>query len=50
MFDRMKWAFAAAFAATALSGPALAQSTLNVATAGDQHMVHYIKDYLRPRS
>ena len=38
----------AAIAATALTAPAGAQQTLNVATAGDQNMVDYVKDYLGP--
>jgi ABC-type uncharacterized transport system YnjBCD substrate-binding protein len=38
---------AAGFAAVLLTGTASAQ-TLNVATAGDQNMVDYIKDYLGP--
>lgn len=37
----------AALAAALIAGPAAAQ-TLNVATAGDQNMVDYIKDYLGP--
>jgi putative spermidine/putrescine transport system substrate-binding protein len=40
---------AGAFAAGLAIGPAGAQTqTLNVATAGDQNMVDYIKDYLGP--
>lgn len=35
-------------ALVALPGSATAQTTLNVATAGDQNMVDYIKDYLGP--
>ena len=38
---------AAGFTAILLTHPASAQ-TLNVATAGDQNMVDYIKDYLGP--
>jgi ABC-type uncharacterized transport system YnjBCD substrate-binding protein len=38
----------AAVAAAAFAGPASAQQTLNVATAGDQNMVDYVKDYLGP--
>ena len=44
----MRRTLAAALAATALAWPAAAQQTLNVATAGDQNMVDYIKDYLGP--
>jgi ABC-type glycerol-3-phosphate transport system substrate-binding protein len=47
----MKPAFllAGAFATClASSGAALAQTTLNVATAGDQNMVDYINEYLGP--
>lgn len=39
--------WAVGFAALLLTDPAAAQ-TLNVATAGDQNMVDYIKDYLGP--
>jgi ABC-type uncharacterized transport system YnjBCD substrate-binding protein len=39
---------AGALAAGLMAGPAGAQTTLNVATAGDQNMVDYIKDYLGP--
>jgi putative spermidine/putrescine transport system substrate-binding protein len=42
-----KQVIVAAFAACVLAVPAGAQ-TLNVATAGDQNMVDYIKDYLGP--
>jgi ABC-type uncharacterized transport system YnjBCD substrate-binding protein len=35
--------------ALALATPAMAQTTLNVVTAGDQNMVDYIKDFLAPR-
>lgn len=41
-------AAAALFAAGAMQSPAQAQTTINVATAGDQNMVDYIKDYLGP--
>jgi ABC-type uncharacterized transport system YnjBCD substrate-binding protein len=44
MLDRV---IAASFAACLIAVPAGAQ-TLNVATAGDQNMVDYIKDYLGP--
>jgi putative spermidine/putrescine transport system substrate-binding protein len=45
----MAGAFAGAFAAALATAPAGAQTqTLNVATAGDQNMVDYIKDYLGP--
>ena len=47
MLVRMKTGLAAAAAVLALAGPAGAQ-TLNVATAGDQNMVDYVKDYLGP--
>ena len=41
---------AAAAIGAALAGPArAADTTLNVATAGDQNMVDYINDYLGPR-
>src|SRR3954464_4633719 len=39
---------AAALAAAFVAGPAAAQTTLNIATAGDQNMVDYVKDYLGP--
>ena len=38
----------AASAVLALVGPAQAETTLNVVTAGDQNMVDYVKDYLAP--
>ena len=41
-------AAAALLAAGAMQNPAQAQTTINVATAGDQNMVDYIKDYLGP--
>src|SRR5215218_5639512 len=44
----MRRTLAAALAATALAWPAAAQQTLNVASAGDQNMVDYVKDYLGP--
>jgi ABC-type uncharacterized transport system YnjBCD substrate-binding protein len=44
-----KTILAALLAASALAAPALAQQqVLNVATAGDQNMVDYVKDYLGP--
>ncbi|MBV8912244.1 MAG: extracellular solute-binding protein [Acetobacteraceae bacterium] len=46
--DRRSFVLAAALSA-ALLGPAQAETTLNVATAGDQNMVDYINDYLGPR-
>jgi len=46
--DRRSFVLAAAILA-ALLGPARADTTLNVATAGDQNMVDYINDYLGPR-
>jgi ABC-type uncharacterized transport system YnjBCD substrate-binding protein len=42
------WLAGALAAAALAAGPAAAQTTLNVATAGDQNMVDYIKDYLGP--
>lgn len=39
----------AAAASAALLGSAHAETTLNVATAGDQNMVDYINDFLAPR-
>ncbi len=39
----------AAAISAALAGSALADTTLTVATAGDQNMVDYINDYLGPR-
>jgi putative spermidine/putrescine transport system substrate-binding protein len=39
---------AAVLLASTLALPASAQQTLNVATAGDQNMVDYVKDYLGP--
>jgi ABC-type uncharacterized transport system YnjBCD substrate-binding protein len=39
---------AAATLSLALALPAGAQTTINVATAGDQNMVDYVKDYLGP--
>jgi putative spermidine/putrescine transport system substrate-binding protein len=35
--------------ASSLSGPALAQTILNVVTAGDTNMVDYVNDFLAPR-
>src|SRR4051812_631882 len=45
---RRSFVLAAALSA-AVFGPARADTTLNVATAGDQNMVDYINDYLGPR-
>ncbi len=42
------WVAAATAAMLAATTPASAQTVLNVATAGDQNMVDYIKDYLGP--
>jgi ABC-type uncharacterized transport system YnjBCD substrate-binding protein len=42
------WLAGALAAAALAAAPAAAQTTLNVATAGDQNMVDYIKDYLGP--
>jgi ABC-type uncharacterized transport system YnjBCD substrate-binding protein len=39
----------AAALATLGAGPAAAQTTLNVVTAGDQNMVDYVNNYLGPR-
>jgi putative spermidine/putrescine transport system substrate-binding protein len=46
--DRRSFVLAAALSA-AVFGPARADTTLNVATAGDQNMVDYINEYLGPR-
>src|SRR5688572_2315428 len=44
-----KYWLAGALGAALAAGPASAQmQTLNVATAGDQNMVDYVKDYLGP--
>ena len=43
-----KTLLAVTLAAGAFALPAHAQQTLNVATAGDQNMVDYVKDYLGP--
>ena len=48
MLDRVKTGLLAACALVALALPAGAQTTLNVATAGDQNLVDYVKDYLGP--
>jgi ABC-type uncharacterized transport system YnjBCD substrate-binding protein len=42
------WTRAIASAALLAVTPAAAQTTVNVATAGDQNMVDYVKDYLGP--
>jgi len=42
------WITAIAAAALLAASPADAQTTINVATAGDQNMVDYVKDYLGP--
>ena len=42
------WTFVIGMAAILFASPAVAQTTLNVATAGDQNMVDYVKDYLAP--
>ena len=47
--NRRTLIYAAAVSAALLGGPAWADTTLNVATAGDQNMVDYINDYLGPR-
>src|ERR1044071_6046390 len=45
----MKSRLIALASALAFAGAAVAQTTLNVATAGDQNMVDYINDYLAPK-
>jgi ABC-type uncharacterized transport system YnjBCD substrate-binding protein len=42
------WIPAVGFAMVLVASPAQAQTTINVATAGDQNMVDYVKDYLAP--
>src|SRR6516165_925634 len=42
------WTRAIASACLLAATPAAAQTTVNVATAGDQNMVDYVKDYLGP--
>jgi ABC-type uncharacterized transport system YnjBCD substrate-binding protein len=43
------WVYAIGLGAVLTAGPATAQTAvLNVATAGDQNMVDYVKDYLGP--
>src|SRR5437868_14719650 len=49
--QRYQWLGAAAFVALAALpfGSTQAQTTLNVATAGDQNMVDYVNNYLAPK-
>jgi ABC-type uncharacterized transport system YnjBCD substrate-binding protein len=47
--NRRNLVAAAAAALLAAALPAAAQTTLNVATAGDQNMVDYVNDFLAPR-
>src|SRR5512145_2008974 len=42
------WTYAIGFGALLAGSPAEAQTSINVATAGDQNMVDYVKDYLGP--
>jgi putative spermidine/putrescine transport system substrate-binding protein len=42
------WICAICLAVVLAASPAVAQTTINVATAGDQNMVDYVKDYLAP--
>jgi ABC-type uncharacterized transport system YnjBCD substrate-binding protein len=42
------WTLAIASTALLAAAPAAGQTTVNVATAGDQNMVDYVKDYLGP--
>jgi len=42
------WIPAVGFAMVLVASPAQAQTAINVATAGDQNMVDYVKDYLAP--
>jgi putative spermidine/putrescine transport system substrate-binding protein len=42
------WIPAVALTMVLVASPAQAQTTINVATAGDQNMVDYVKDYLAP--
>jgi putative spermidine/putrescine transport system substrate-binding protein len=42
------WICAICLAVVLAASPAMAQTTINVATAGDQNMVDYVKDYLAP--
>jgi ABC-type uncharacterized transport system YnjBCD substrate-binding protein len=42
------WIPAVGFAVALVTSTAQAQTTINVATAGDQNMVDYVKDYLAP--
>jgi putative spermidine/putrescine transport system substrate-binding protein len=42
------WISVIGAAAILFASPAVAQTTINVATAGDQNMVDYVKDYLAP--
>src|SRR5256885_6696145 len=51
VMPRYQWLGAAAFVALAALpfGSTQAQTTLNVATAGDQNMVDYVNNYLAPK-
>src|SRR5436305_49230 len=51
VMPRYQWLGAAAFVAMAALpfGSTQAQTTLNVATAGDQNMVDYVNNYLAPK-
>jgi ABC-type uncharacterized transport system YnjBCD substrate-binding protein len=49
MIRMISMAAAGAFLLALPTAPADAQTTLNVATAGDQNMVDYINDYLGPK-
>jgi putative spermidine/putrescine transport system substrate-binding protein len=42
------WIFAIGLAVVLAASPVAAQTTINVATAGDQNMVDYVKDFLAP--
>jgi ABC-type uncharacterized transport system YnjBCD substrate-binding protein len=46
---KLRMLFAAAAVAALCAGPAVAQTTLNVVTAGDQNMVDYVNNYLGPK-
>src|SRR5690349_25128651 len=46
---KLRMLLAAAAVAALCAGPAVAQTTLNVVTAGDQNMVDYVNNYLGPK-
>jgi ABC-type uncharacterized transport system YnjBCD substrate-binding protein len=46
---KLRMLLAAAAVAALCAGPAAAQTTLNVVTAGDQNMVDYVNNYLGPK-